>query len=569
MAEKISSRYAAKEGLLMNKDISVDDIVKDIATAWDGHKTFALWAVNEFKPTTIVDLGVDYGYSTFIFASQNIGHVYGVDLFEGDMHAGFRNTYDFVNSRKNLYELDNITFIKGLFNDVAAQWDKPIDILHIDGLHTYEAVKNDFDTWSKFITNDGIILFHDTVSFADSVGKFFNEIPWPKTNFLQSAGLGVVCRNPAIIERINKVFNLAKKPKIKVFMHLVDLPGSQSIIEEQINSIIDSGLIDQSELFLFCNYEFSNYIWLRDKLKKYSYVNYIENSAIQEEFEMPTLVNLKRFCDETTEEYYVLYLHMKGVSRIDDKCMSDWRKLMTYFNIDKWHKCISLLKDGYDTVGVNWIPDHMYPHYSGNYWWSKSSYIKKLPKIKLPREVGFISQFDIKNTLGQPELHKQDAEFWLGMSTPTAGCLHNSHLMHYAYEYPSKKYKDSEKISVVIPTTWKFKSFLNFLQQIVELESVGEIIIVNKNPQETPDHEVLSNHKVTLYNSPTNTFTKSLWDYAANIAKYKSICMINDDIIFDTRIFDPDNNLLCDNDFLTVSPQWKMTLKNKTIFMKP
>jgi hypothetical protein len=553
----------------MNNNISVDDIVKDIATAWDGHKTFALWAVNEFKPTTVVDLGVDYGYSTFIFASPNIGNVYGVDLFEGDIHTGFRNTYDFVNSRKNLYELDNITFIKGLFNDIASQWDKPIDILHIDGLHTYEAVKNDFDTWSKFITNDGIILFHDTVSFADTVGKFFSEIPWPKTNFLHSAGLGVVCRNPAIIERINKVFNLSKKPKIKVFMHLVDLPGSQFIIDEQINSIIDSGLIDHSELFLFCNYEFNNYMWLRDKLKKYSYINYIENSAIKEEFEIPTLMSLKQFCDETAEEYYVLYLHMKGVSRIDDKCMSDWRKLMTYFNIDKWRKCISLLKDGYDTVGVNWLPDHMYPHYSGNYWWAKSSYIKKLPKIKLPREAGFISQFDIKNSLGQPELHKQDAEFWLGMATPNAGCLHKSHQLHYSHEYSLEKYKDTEKISVVIPTTWKFKPFLNFLQNIVELESVGELIIVNKNSQETPDHGVLRNHKVKIYDCPTNTFVKSLWNYAANIAKYEIICMMNDDIIFDTRIFDHENNLLCDNDFLTVSSQWKMTLKNKTIFMKP
>ena len=67
-----------------------------------------------------------------------IGHVYGIDSFEGDEHAGVKETYDFVLKKKDELELDNITFIKGYFDDVVKTWEKPIDILHIDGLHTYK-----------------------------------------------------------------------------------------------------------------------------------------------------------------------------------------------------------------------------------------------------------------------------------------------------------------------------------------------------------------------------------------------------------------------------------------------
>jgi len=104
--------------------------------------------------------------------------------------------------------LNNITFIKGYFDDVVKTWNKPIDILHIDGLHTYEAVKNDFEKWSPFVKENGIILFHDTMVNNPEFGvnRFFNEINLPKTNFKHCNGLGVVCKDIHIINEINKNF---------------------------------------------------------------------------------------------------------------------------------------------------------------------------------------------------------------------------------------------------------------------------------------------------------------------------------------------------------------------------
>jgi hypothetical protein len=184
-------------------------------SAWLGHMEFAMWLVNKYKPDVIVDLGVDYGHSTFSLASEGIGKVYGVDYFEGDMYTGYRNTYETVTGAYNFFvdrkmlQRNNIEFIKGKFNDVVEKFKSDnikIDLLHIDGLHTFDAISNDFETWSPLVSENGIIIMHDVYAFPDTVGKYFKDITLPKTLITNSAGLGIVCRNENIIKEINKLW---------------------------------------------------------------------------------------------------------------------------------------------------------------------------------------------------------------------------------------------------------------------------------------------------------------------------------------------------------------------------
>ena len=67
-----------------------------------------------------------------------------------------------------------------------------------------------FITWSKFVKDDGVILFHDTCVPHYDVRQFFDEIPLPKINFTCSHGLGVVSKNSSLIEEIQETFQLDK-----------------------------------------------------------------------------------------------------------------------------------------------------------------------------------------------------------------------------------------------------------------------------------------------------------------------------------------------------------------------
>jgi predicted O-methyltransferase YrrM len=169
-----------------------------------GHRRFAYDLVRFMQPTSIVELGTHWGVSYFSFlqAIKDDGintMCYAVDTWEGDPHAGFydNSVYQVVSEITDQYYFTNSSVIRSKFDEALNRFeDNSIDLLHIDGYHTYEAVSHDFKTWLPKLADRGIILFHDIAVQRDDFGVylFWEELKnqYPFIEFKHSYGLGVL-----------------------------------------------------------------------------------------------------------------------------------------------------------------------------------------------------------------------------------------------------------------------------------------------------------------------------------------------------------------------------------------
>lgn len=175
-----------------------------IGSPWSGHRQFAYDLVNFINPKLIVELGTHYGCSFFSFAQSvkdnNLDcKLVAVDTWQGDEHAGFYNNkvYDMVNKTvKSYFSNLDISLFKCTFDEALKNIeDNSIELLHIDGFHTYEAVKHDFTTWLPKLKENGVILMHDIAEYTGyGSSVFWAELKqqYPSFEFSQSWGLGVI-----------------------------------------------------------------------------------------------------------------------------------------------------------------------------------------------------------------------------------------------------------------------------------------------------------------------------------------------------------------------------------------
>lgn len=177
-------------------------------TAWYGHIPFLFVLMEMTRPGRFVELGVHLG-SSFIAActaTKSLGsetECLGVDTWEGDAHAGYYSGDRIYRDLSGYLQeqFPTARLIRAKFQDALKEIeDGSIDILHIDGLHTYEAVKDDYESWLPKVASDGVILFHDTNVFERGFGvhKLWAEIANDSNSlhFPHSFGLGVLLRDP-------------------------------------------------------------------------------------------------------------------------------------------------------------------------------------------------------------------------------------------------------------------------------------------------------------------------------------------------------------------------------------
>ncbi len=252
------------------------------------------------------------------------------------------------------------------------------------------------------------------------------------------------------------------------FIHscTIDTFGTE-VLDELIYKIENSTLFNHLDYIIVNN--IGNNIDKR-KYKNNTKIKIINHSSDVSLFELPTLKLMHKF-SEMYDNVNILYMHTKGISH--DKFsetfnnLNDWKNVMFYFIINNFENCLEALKYN-DSVSINYTPkskkfdfyiltddnntlqelnlqelnqqtynlinnnldklkiycstiDQDTPHWSGNYWWSKTNYIKNLSVDKLNK--------------------KHDAEWWILSSKNVKYAeIFNTHVDHYKSDYPKSNY---------------------------------------------------------------------------------------------------------------------------------
>jgi hypothetical protein len=181
---------------------------RGIHSAWWGHVPFAGWITRVARPRVFVELGTFSGvsYAAFcqaVLADRTSCLCHAVDTWCGDPHTSIYDDAVYLDFKafhdahyQSFSQLHRCTF-----DDARNRFENgSVDLLHIDGYHTYEAVRHDFETWLPKLSSRGIILFHDTNEKKNNFGvwRLWEEVSvrWPSFSFVHSHGLGVLCVGP-------------------------------------------------------------------------------------------------------------------------------------------------------------------------------------------------------------------------------------------------------------------------------------------------------------------------------------------------------------------------------------
>ncbi len=136
-----------------------------------GDSAFVLYGLcRSMKPKVCVEIGSARGksacYIGLALKENGHGKLYAIDPHAPTNWNDSESVETFPIMQRNLEAVsasDVVEIVRKTSDKAALGWTNPIDLLFIDGDHSYDGVKKDWDLFVPFVTKFGMVVFHDTI----------------------------------------------------------------------------------------------------------------------------------------------------------------------------------------------------------------------------------------------------------------------------------------------------------------------------------------------------------------------------------------------------------------------
>jgi cephalosporin hydroxylase len=168
------------------------------------------------SPQTVCEIGTAKGGTTFLLGQSlpSVTHMLGVDLLvnnKSKLRYFTKPSQQITLIDASSYDPATVDRVKQILSG------KPIDLLFIDGDHTYDGVKKDFLLYRHFVKPGGIIAFHDIMPdymtrYGQNTGRWAGDVPqfwqrikafYPNHEFVEDynqdgLGIGAIVYDPDV-----------------------------------------------------------------------------------------------------------------------------------------------------------------------------------------------------------------------------------------------------------------------------------------------------------------------------------------------------------------------------------